>query len=138
MRFNKKYRHKGFSFPEILMALLIIVAMSAGAFVVSGHVMDGGRYNATKSTVSAVALAVSQYKFEVGSYPLNLESLTVKNGTYGPWVQSSSLKDTWNDDLLYFTDGNQFAVWSAGVNRRSESSAPLTAFGGDDIGIVAR
>lgn len=136
--FNERHRYKGFSFPEILMALLIIVAMSTGAIFASSHMMDSGRYNATKSSVSAAALAVSQYKFEVGSYPLSLDALTVKNGTYGPWIQASALKDTWNNDLLYFCDGDQFAVWSAGANTRSESRTPLTAFGGDDIGIVAR
>lgn len=123
---------------EILMGLLIIVAMSTGAIFISGHFMDSGRYNAVKSDVSAVALGVSQYKFEVGSFPPSLAALTVKNGTYGPWVHESALKDAWNNDLHYFNDGNQFAVWSMGPNRRNESATPLVTFGGDDIGIVAR
>lgn len=40
--------------------------------------------------------------------------------------------------ILYYNDGNQFAVWSMGSNKRNESSRPLTVFGGDDIGVVAR
>lgn len=134
----KKSRRRGFSFMEILMACLIIVAISTGAVFVSGHFMTSGRYNATKSNVSAVALGVSQYRFEVGALPSTLAELTVKNGTYGPWVHESVLKDAWNGDLLFYHDGNQFAVWSIGANKRNESGAPLTTFGGDDIGVVAR
>ena len=133
---NKK--SKGFSFAEILIGCFIIIAISTGATFTSSHFMESGRYNATKSNVSAVALGVSQYKFEMGTFPPTLKALTVKSGTYGPWVHQSVLKDTWNEDLLYYNDGNQFAVWSMGSNKRNESARPLTVFGGDDIGVVAR
>ena len=95
---------------EILMGLLIIIAMLTGATFISGYFMDSGRYNAVKSDVSAVALGVFQYKFEVGSFPPSLDAFTVKNGTYGPWVHQSALKDAWNNDLHYFNIVNVIVV----------------------------
>lgn len=131
---------KGFSLPEIVIALGIIIALASSAFAVSEHTMKAGRYNAAKTNVAALSVAVAQYRFEVGSLPANLTALTVKVDDKGPWLGTSGLKDPWNRDYHYqvAADGSYYAIWSDGHNRTNDSGETLPEFGSDDIGIMNR
>lgn len=108
---------RGFSFMEILFCICAIVAMSAGAFVVGGHVLTSGRYNAAKSDVATISTAVSQYNFELGSMPANINALTVAVGQYGPWLPADTLNDPWgNAYQLVILNDHEYVVMSNGAN----------------------
>lgn len=139
----KKYfgeKLKGFSLPEIVVAMGIIIALGSGAFAVSDHMLKAGRFNAAKSHVSALSVAVLQYRFEVGSLPASLSVLTNKVDGKGPWIANDGLKDPWNRDYHYrvATDNSYFVIWSDGHNRVNDSDLSLPQFNNDDIGIMSR
>ena len=114
---NMKCIHKGFSFMEVLFVLCAIVAISSGAFVVGGHVLTTGKYNAAKTDVAAISMAVAQYKFEIGSMPSSLTALTVAQGQYGPWLPSGDLEDPWgNDYSLVIVNNHEYVVMSNGAD----------------------
>lgn len=137
-RFGKNF--KGFSLPEIVIALGVIIAMASSAFVVSDHMLKVGRFNAAKSNVAALSVAVVQYRFEVGHLPANLTALTQKVDDKGPWLGAGGLKDPWNRDYHYqvAVDGSYFAIWSDGQNGINDSDTTLPEFDKDDIGIMSR
>lgn len=103
----KRYRQiKGFSFMEVLVVMCAVVALSAGAFVAGGHILDSGRYHTAKSDAAAISMAITQYKFETGSYPTSISDLTKSVGQYGPWLADKNIKDPWGRDYNY-------SSWSA-------------------------
>lgn len=103
----KRYRQiKGFSFMEVLVVMCAVVALSAGAFVAGGHILDSGRYHTAKSDAAAISMAITQYKFETGSYPTSISDLTKSVGQYGPWLADKNIKDPWGRDYNY-------SFWSA-------------------------
>ena len=140
--FLKKERKHGFTFMELVFVLCAVVALSAGAFVTANSVLQNGRYNAARSDVAAVSLAVSQYHFEVGSWPTTLDVLTTANGQYGPWLDAQGLTDPWGNSFNYTisSNNNSFAVWSNGQNRTNNSTSGSvtfpTEFLSDDIGLI--
>lgn len=90
-----------------------------------------------KTGVATLATAISQYKFETGEYPLNLNSLTVSNEQYGPYISSAALRDPWNQNYNYSYNDNSFAVWSNGPDKKNNSGGGVpAAFQGDDIGVI--
>lgn len=97
----KNFRRKGFSFVEILVCLSCIVALGTGAFYVAGNALRYSRFNTVKSDMAIISAAVSQYYFEVGSMPANLNALTSKNGQYGPWLTSDALNDPWGNAYIF-------------------------------------
>lgn len=99
--FGKTLRHKGFTFMEILVCLSCIVALGVGASYVAGEALRYSRYNTARSDMAIISAAVSQYYFEVGSMPANLNALTSKNGQYGPWLTSDALKDPWGNAYVF-------------------------------------
>lgn len=140
--FLKKGKKRGFTFMELVFVLCIVVALAAGAFVTANSVLQNGRYNAARSDVAAVSLAVSQYHFEMGAWPTTLDVLTTANGQYGPWLDAQGLTDPWGNPFNYATstNGNSFAIWSNGENRTNDSISGSVAFPtdflSDDIGLI--
>lgn len=133
------YCHKkGFSLVEIMVVLGMIVALGTSAIFVGRNYLESGRYSTAKADVSAIAIAVSQYKFEMEEYPQTLNVMTQKVEQYGPWLHEDSLKDPWDRDYQYSFDesNNSFAVWSYGPDGTNASGSNPTEFTGDDIGIL--
>lgn len=131
----KKKVHAGFSIIEIMVALGIVLSMAVAILPVGNNYFALGRNSSSKTGVATLATAISQYKFEIGEYPLNLNSLTltVSNGQYGPYISSAALKDPCN----YSYNDNSFAVWSNGPDKKNNSGGGVpTAFQGDDIGVI--
>lgn len=131
---------QGFSFIELVVVLSAVVALASGAFVVGNTILQNGRFNATKSEVAALSLAVSQYHFEMDAWPATLLTLTTAAGQYGPWYDAESLNDQWGQPFNYSisADGRQFAVWSNGANSVNDSGNAPVQFGADDIGIIGK
>ena len=126
---RKKSRHSGFTFVEVLVVLTCIVAMGTGAFYVAGQAMNYSRYSTAKADVATISTAVSQYYFEVGSMPANLNALTSKSGQYGPWLTSDALKDPWGNTYTFSNDATnkKFTIKSGGKS---------TSSGNDDVSLV--
>lgn len=115
-------KRKGFSFMEILFCLCAIVALSSGAFVIGGHILTSGRYNAAKSDVATISTAISQYNFEMGHMPADIATLKVADGQYGPWLPGGDLKDPWGNDYLLITlNAHEYVVMSRGANGTNDS-----------------
>ena len=135
-----KLKYRGFTFIEMLIVLCSIVAIASGIFVVGNGIFQTGRFNAARSQVAAVSLAVSQYHFETGSWPANLNTLTSSVGQYGPWIDADGLRDPWGNQFNYniSTAGNMFSIWSNGANKSNDSGSNPTSFSSDDIGMVGR
>ena len=101
----------GFSFIEIMIALLIIGVM-AGVLVpnLMRFVGRGERTAATQS-LKVIKQALQEYKIDNGKYPEKLESLVVKpedaSSWQGPYVGDSEKgsaelpKDPWGQDFKY-------------------------------------
>lgn len=121
---------------ELAITLSVIVLIGVWGYVKGGEVLSTGKYNAARSDISAISLAISQYKFEIGSYPNDLVVLTQANGQYGPWLSTSST-DPWghNYNYAYISSQRKFAVWSNGPNGINNSGNTPTVFSKDDIGI---
>ena len=113
---GKKYKHKGFTFMEILVCLSCIVALGVGAFYVAGEALNYGRYNAAKADVAIISTAVSQYYFEMNAMPADLNALTSKSGQYGPWLSSDALMDPWGNNYTFSNDvtNKKFTIKSGG------------------------
>mgnify|MGYP005903588437 CR=1 FL=1 len=114
----KKKVHAGFSIIEIMVALGIVLSMAVAILPVGNNYFALGRNSSSKTGVATLATAISQYKFETGEYPLNLNSLTVSNEQYGPYISSAALRDPWNQNYNYSYNDNSFAVWSNGPDKK--------------------
>lgn len=131
-------KRNGFTLISLLIALAAVIAIGTSVIFVGKNVLDNGRYNAARANVASISMAVSQYKFDMETYPQSLQALTVQVGQYGPWLSNDDLTDPWDRNYQYtFNEAtNTFAVWSYGPDGTNASGNNPTEFAGDDIGIV--
>ena len=125
----KKNRHKAFTFVELLVVLTCIIAMGTGAFYVAGQAMNYSRYSTARSDVATISTAVSQYYFELGAMPANLEALTSKIDQYGPWLTSDTLKDPWGNNYTFSNDASnkKFTIKSDGKSTSTSDDVSLSS-----------
>lgn len=96
----RSHKSSGFTFTEVLVVLAIVIAISAGAFIVGGNILEYSRYNAAKSQVSAIGMAVTEYKYSYGKYPAKLTD--VVGTTSYPISQSyKEFVDPWGREIFY-------------------------------------
>lgn len=112
---NKKQR-KGFTLIEVLIACLMVIALTSTGFAITENMQVVSNYHRAKAGASVIFVAVSQYKLELKKYPASLSVLIEKDGQYGPWLDAEDLLDPWNQDYGYSSssDLKKFAVWSKG------------------------
>lgn len=132
-------KRNGYTMIEVMIVLVIMIALSAGIFL-SSDLSSVGRDSKNKMIVNTVASAVSQFKFETGDYPVQLNDLTTKKDIYGPYLLAENLKDTYGQNINYSFSVDQkfFMVWSNGKNKVSNSNSGIGLIAGDDVGIVIR
>ena len=134
-----KEKRCGYTFMELLLCLGVIMILGYGSVVGVRHYYNASRYDIAKSDLSVVAMAVSKYHFETGSYPENLDVLTIRKVPYGPWITKEKLVDPWGNRYNYLAGTDRYALWSCGVDEREQSGNPLSGgFGGDDIGEIRK
>lgn len=108
---TNKSMQPGFSFIEMMVALLIMGIMAG---LIGPRVMGlltKGKQTATTNTLKIVKQSIKQYKMEVGTYPNSLQDLIKKpeniSGWHGPYVGDEDKAnpevplDGWNQDLVY-------------------------------------
>lgn len=112
--------------------------MTLGAIAFSFVNFDTDRGAKAYADTANIGAAISQYKFEIGSYPNNLKTLTEKNNSLGPWLTSVP-DDPWGREYQYLHDDNQgrFAVFSFGEDG-SNSGSTVTEIADGDIGFTGR
>lgn len=144
-------KRKGLAAMDMVMYAIGITLLAAMGIVGASTVLDGGKPPIASAQIGSIAGAVSRYKFEIGTYPANLEALTTASGGYGPWLPSLPASDPWNNTsggidgsggtsaYCYARTATGFAIWSIGKNHANNSggsgSTLPTAFGGDDVGV---
>lgn len=134
-----KGKYIGYTFMELILCLGVIMILGSGAGIAVNHYYSASRYDLAKADLSVIAMAVSKYRFEIGSYPDNLEVLAVRQVPHGPWITLDALKDPWGNTYQYSYDTDRYALWSNGENEVNQSGNPLDGgFSGDDIGEIRK
>ena len=86
---------------------------------------------------SSIGAALSQYHFEIGTYPDNLSDLTTTKEQYGPWLISLPT-DPWAEgaDYQYFHNDRCYAVFSVG--RDGGINSTIEQIGTNDLGYIGK
>lgn len=120
---------KGFSFMEILFCICAIVALSSGAFIVGGHILTVGRYNDAKTELATISTAISQYHFEMGKMPADLDVLNKVDGQYGPWLPDEDFNDPWGNKYNYSSKDGIYVVSSNGADKTAGTNDDIKVSG---------
>lgn len=126
---------RGFASVELVVVLVVSMLLLSAAAVKGAEFLQEGRSARAHTDTAELGALISQYRFEIGSYPSSLQVLTKKNGQFGPWIRNIPV-DPWGQAYLYQSDVNGFAVWSKGKDRRSNSNAAKISQG--DIGFLGK
>lgn len=142
---------------SMIISDLMAYILGGAAILVVGSLVVGLAINQAKSgqakgDVGRFKVAISMFKNQTGNYPLNLETLMVKQGIYDPvfTIQSFPKKDPWGNIVggidgdgggspyCYAYTSNGFAVWAIGKDSRNNSGGAghtlPSGFSGDDVG----
>lgn len=114
---------------EILIVLAIVGSIMA---VVGGKVMTSFQKSKVKQTgiiMSQLSSALNIYYSDCSKMPQSLKSLIESPGDeecadWGPepYVKKDLLKDAWNTDFIYESDGSTFTLKSLGKDKREGGS----------------
>ena len=130
-------------------AVVVVFILVAAAMPLAWSYYNGARYSKARAEVAALAGAISQYRYEMGSFPPNnnFEVLTQAGGgnalysQYGPWIHKKSRTDPWADPwgrtYVFRRSGNEFMVVSRGRNGTLETSLGDSGPGGDDVAFLS-
>lgn len=69
---------KGFTFPELVISILVLLIMGSAWMVNSGDLLDTGKNRTAEINAATITMSISQYAFEVKEYPKSLSDLTKK------------------------------------------------------------
>lgn len=126
-------KKRGFSVTEISICVLIVGLMMALGVAGWTEMVQTARSSRAKAEISVMAGAVSQYRYEIGRYPANLNELMTTKGQYGPWLAEINI-DPWGNPYQYAADDTGFVVFSWGKDESPNGSNVNTGIGANDIG----
>lgn len=134
--FKFQQKRNGWIVAEYMMVIVLSVILLGAAVYKAPSILNGSKSSNAHSTLAVFGAAISEYKVEIGSYPDNLNDLTVKTYNYGPWVKKI-IKDPWGNEYQYIHDDDGYAVFSFGSdNKNSGSTINKIAVG--DIGFIGK
>ena len=145
---------KGWTLPELIAVMLVLLALSNLAILPSGKVLDIGKKVQAQGDMIKIGSAISQFNAHKGRYPVNQQELTVSMNGNAPYLESLPAADPWGTTnagingtggasaYCYARTTKGFALWSLGSNKTnnsggSGSSLPGT-FGSDDVGVLSQ
>jgi len=124
---------------EIAIGMIVILILYAVATSGTKNALSTGQITKATTETASLCAAVSQYKYEIGSYPASLSVLTSANDVYGPWLTSVPSSDPWGNAYHYYYGNTSFAIWSNGPNGVNNSGTAVpSAFSNDDIGFISK
>lgn len=127
---------KGYFISGITVGIVIIMLlMAAGAYKINS-VLEESRIAQATAITANIAAAISQYKLEIGEYPLKLENLTEKKDNFGPWIKEIK-KDAWKNEYIYQFNDDGYVIYSHGVNGRPDGSS-FNGIANGDIGCIGK
>lgn len=129
-------KRRGILMVHLAMALVFTMLIMAAAIMKGGEFLNLGRTARAEGDAAQICAAVSQYKFEVGKYPANLNELTKKVDVFGPWIRKVP-PDPWGNSYEYQKNEDGFAVWSKGADKTTNGSSAAAVQNGD-IGFIGK
>lgn len=129
-------KRRGILMVNLAMALVFTMLILAAAMTKGGEFLNLGRTAGAEGDASQICMAVSQYRFEMGKYPVNLAELTKKVDAFGPWLRKVPT-DPWGNGYEYQQNDDGFAVWSKGSDKTTNGSSVAEVKKGD-IGFIGK
>lgn len=134
-----KTKLRGFVFiaaDAIPYAVFFLVVCSAAVYYFRDF--DGDREAKAYADTAVIGAAVSQYHYEIGHFPSNLQVLLNKESDFGPWVTEIPL-DPWKHSYQYkFSESSErFSVYSYGSDG-TDSGSSATKIANGDIGYTGK
>lgn len=119
---------KGMALQLDVVVFLVAVSLIIAVVLTSAtSITDDSKVSRAKAELATLAVACSQYAYEIGEKPASIATLAgtkTKNGiTYGPWIKNSAPKDPWGTAYQLTTDAKGFIVWSKGPSKSGSISA---------------
>ncbi len=123
---------------EIILYCLALLFFVAVVWVGLPAFLEACKNDQARADTAMLAGRISQYRFEVGSYPASLANLQNAVGQYGPWLHDLP-EDPWarGNAYTYIQDANGCVIFSVGKNGASNSTV-AAGIGGDDVGYFVK
>ncbi|MBP2629484.1 MAG: type secretion system protein [Firmicutes bacterium] len=131
-------RKKGLAFQlDVVAGIIVILILTAVVVSNALPFTTKSRISRAEADTTALGGYVSEYKFETGSYPDTLTSLTQTKGQYGPWI-SKVPEDPWGNVYHYKKTDAKFVVYSLGPDKSESGSSAENGIAAGDIGFAGR
>lgn len=121
---NKRLNNRGMTLIEIVIVVVILAGLMT---ILGGQVMKQfgkAKVNQAKIQMGELGKALDMFYTDCGSYPSSLNGLLTSDGAdcsnWGPdaYTKKNLLKDPWNSEFLYYSDGSSYSITSLGADRR--------------------
>ncbi|WII71931.1 type II secretion system major pseudopilin GspG [Bdellovibrio sp. 22V] len=117
---------KGMTLVEIMIVLAIIGGIMALLLPNITENMDRAKVKEARIQMSQIVNALGMYYTDCGKYPESLEGLAKADPSCSNWgptpYYSKSLKDPFNNDLVYEVEGSEYTLKSLGKDGREGGS----------------
>ncbi len=113
----------GLTLIELLVVLVILGLFSTFVFQAMTPKIDKAKVQTARTQMEILALALENYRLDVGNYPDSLEELVQSSAERwnGPYLQPNRVPmDPWQNDYVYEVagEGDSFTISSTGGGRK--------------------
>ncbi len=135
----KRSHRRAFTLVEVLLVILIVGMLAAGAIVMLGGTRERAKKDTTKVLLNQLATALDTFEAHMGRYPTEEEGLAALRtkpafedeeegeNWSGPYTKVREPKDPWSQPINYeaiedadeAAAGMRYKIWSSGPNRTS-------------------
>ncbi|MEI6149204.1 MAG: type II secretion system protein GspG [bacterium] len=120
----------GFTLVEILLVVAILGILAGVAVVGLKGRAQKANIAATRTSISAVQLAIDIYETDNGIYPASLQALLTKgseNNWNGPYIRDGRMpKDAWGLEFQYAVKEGGYEIKSAGPDAQMGTIDDIT------------
>lgn len=117
---------KGMTLIEIMIVIAIIGSIAALLLPNVVSQLDKSKTKEAKIQLTQIVSALSMYYTDCGKYPETLEGLTKADPNCSNWgpqpYYTKSLKDPFNNPIVYELDGSEYTLKSLGKDGREGGS----------------